>query len=307
MPYRSAHGVALAYATSEQNDPAMTVAIAPRPPIHAVPLPAAMQRARGEARLGVKADGTRTRLRENYQSGCAKIRFPKHGADAPLEAVFVNTSGGITGGDRIGYSVSVDAGASALVTTQAAERIYRRSAGVAELTTTLTVAAGGELHWLPQETILFDRSAMARTITADIADDATLLAVESVVLGRTAMAEAATDVTFHDSWRIRRGGRLVFADGLRLDGDTVATLAGGATGNGAIALATLVNIAPGAEARLDSVREALSDMPTEGGASAWNGMLTVRLMAGSGHALRETLSRVVETLRGKPMPRVWNC
>jgi len=284
----------------------MTAAIAPLRPI--APLPGiALQRARGEARLGVRADGARTRLRENYQSGCARIRFPRHAADAPLEGVFVNTAGGITGGDRIAYAVTVEAGARAMVTTQAAERIYKRSAGVADLATTLTVAAGGALDWLPQETILFDRSATRRTITADVAADATLIAAEAIVLGRTAMGEAARDVIFHDSWRIRRGGRLVFADGLRLDGDTVAALAGGATGNGAIAIATVLCVAGDAEARLEAVRAALADAPAEAGASAWNGMLTARILAGSGQTLRAALACVIETLRGQPMPRVWNC
>jgi urease accessory protein len=133
------------------------------------------------------------------------------------------------------------------------------------------------------------------------------LALEAVVLGRTAMGETVRSAALRDHWRIRRGGRLVFADGLRIDGDAAALMEGGAIGGGAAAFATLLLVAPDAEARLDRVRESFDGAAGECGASAWNGMLVVRALAGSGQALRSALTRIVEALRGRPMPRVWNC
>ncbi len=271
------------------------------------PAVAPLERARGIARLAVRAEGKRTRLDENYQSGSAKIRFPRADAGAPFAAVLVNTAGGITGGDRFSWTVTVGQGAAATVTAQAAERIYRRTAGDAAVETRLGVADGGALDWLPQETILFDHSSLKRTLTADIAPSARLLAVESIVLGRTAMGEVNRDVTVRNSWRIRRGGRLVFADGLRLDGDATQTLAGAATGNGAAALATIVLVAPEAESAIDRARAALIDSAGETGVSAWNGMLVARLIAPGGQALRADLVRLIETLSGRAMPRVWTC
>ncbi len=268
---------------------------------------AALERARGIARLVVRAEGGRTLLVENYQSGSAKLRFPRAHAGDPFTAVLVNTAGGITGGDRFSWSISIGAGATATVTAQAAERIYRRTAGEAAVETALSVADGGSLDWLPQETILFDRSSLKRTLTADVAPSARLLAVESIVLGRTAMGETARDVTVRDSWRIRRDGRLVFADGLRLDGDTTVTLAGTATGGHAQALATIVLVAPDAESAIDRARSALIDNAGEAGVSAWNGMLVARLIAPDGQALRADVTRLIEALRGRAMPRVWNC
>jgi urease accessory protein len=268
---------------------------------------AVLERARGIARLAVRVEDGRTRLVENYQSGSAKIRFPRPGADDPFAAVLVNTAGGITGGDRFSWSITVGPNASAAATSQASERIYRRSAGDATVETTLTIGEGGVLDWLPQETILFDRSSLHRTLTADMTASARLLAVESIVLGRTAMGETARDVAIRDSWRIRRDGRLVFADGLRFDGDTTLTLAGAATGNGARALATVILVAPDAESAIDRARAALLDNAGEAGVSAWNGMLVARLLAPVGQALRADITRLIETLRGRPMPRVWNC
>jgi len=275
---------------------------------HAPPAAPAMQRARGTVRIAVAAaGGGSARLVESYQSGAARVRYPRPRAGAPLEAVLVNTAGGLTGGDRLDHAVTVGAGARAVVTTQAAERIYRRADGIARIDTRLTVAAGASLAWLPQETILFDRSALTRTLAADIDPAARLIAVEALVLGRAAMGETAERIQLADSWRIRRGGRLVFADGARLDGDAADVMAGGATGRGAVALATVVLVAPDAGACLDRARAALADGRGEGGASAWNGILVGRLLAPSGQVLRADLVRLIEALAGAPMPRVWQC
>jgi urease accessory protein len=287
--------------------PALASPAPPGLPVARARAVAALERARGVARLTVAAEGGATRLVENYQSGSARLRFPRATGGEPFAAVLVNTAGGITGGDRFSWSIAVGHHAAAAVASQAAERIYRRSAGDATVETALTVADGGSLDWLPQETILFDRSSLKRTLTADISPSARLLAVESIVLGRAAMGETARDVTVRDSWRIRRGGRLVFADGLRFDGDSEATLAGTTTGNGARALATVVLVAPDAESAIDHARAALLEKCSETGVSAWNGMLVARLIAPDGQALSADVTRLIETLRGRPMPRVWNC
>jgi urease accessory protein len=266
-----------------------------------------LERARGEARVAFERAEGRTRISELFQSGSAKLRFPRVEGGLAPEAVLLNTAGGVTGGDRLSFAVSVGEGAHAVATTQAAERIYRRHEGIGEIETTLSVAPGAHLDWLPQETIFFDRSALSRTLVADVAADATLLAAETIVLGRAAHGEIVRDCTLRDAWRIRRDGRLVFADGFRFDGDATAIMSGRATGSGATAFATLVYVAPDAEARLDAARAALDGATAEAGASAWNGLLTARLLAADGQALRAALVRLVESLRGTKMPRVWNC
>jgi urease accessory protein len=276
-----------------------TVPCAPLPPL---------ERARGRARIVIRGEaGGRSRLDGLYQFGSTKVRLPRAAADAPIEAILLNTAGGVTGGDELAYEVAVGAGGTALVTTQAAERIYRRAAGTAVIETALMVGAGGRLDWLPQETILFDRSWLRRRLTADVHQTGRLLAVEAIVLGRAAMGETVRDAACADVWRIRRNGRLVYADAIRLDGDATAIMAGQATGNGATAFATVLLVAPDALASLAAVRAALAGAAGEAGASSWNGMLVARLLAPTGQALRADLFRLIEALRGQPMPRVWNC
>lgn len=265
----------------------------------------ALQRARGLARIGVTALDGRSRVAALHQAGSSRLKMPRRSKDAPVEAVLLNTAGGMTGGDRFETEVMVGPGAAAVVTSQAAERIYRRSAGTAAVEARLTVRGDGRLDWLPQETIVFNRSSLSRSLTADVDSGATLLALEAVVLGRTAMGERLDDVHLTDAWRIRRDSRLVFADTTRLEGDAASVMNGRATGSGAIAFATLVLAAPGAETQVEPLRSALEGMAGEFGVSSFDGLLVARMIAGSGQALRLMIIRAASTLHGAPLPRVW--
>ena len=269
--------------------------------------PVPLQRAEGSVRLTFRGLEGVTRLSRHYEQGAAKARLPRVPGGA-AEAVLINTAGGLTGGDRMDYAVDIGAGAAATLTTQAGEKIYRALDAPAEIRTRIDVGAGGRADWLPQETILFDRAALMRRLDIAMAADATVLALEAVVFGRTARGETVQAGMLRDRWRLCRAGRLVFADGLRLDGAIAATLARPAALNGGCAVATVVYAAPDAEARLEAALAALAGRPAEAGASAWNGILVARLAAIDGARLRATLLPLLATLReGRALPRVWLC
>jgi urease accessory protein len=174
--------------------------------------------------------------------------------------------------------------------------------------TRITVGAGGAAEWLPQETILFDRGAVDRRLEVELTDDAWFLGVESLVFGRAAMGERVTQGRLRDLIRIRRNGHLLLHDAIRLEGAVDAALQRAAVGNGARAVATLVHVAPNAEAALGAMRAALADTPVECAASAWNGMLVARFLAPDGAVLRRTVIAALAVLRApRPLPRVWVC
>ncbi|NOR64158.1 MAG: urease accessory protein [Rhodobacteraceae bacterium] len=259
-----------------------------------------IQRAKGRAEVGFGAGG----LTHLYQSGCGKALLPNNFRPTP-EVVFINTSGGVTGGDKLHYAASVEEGARLDVTTQAAERIYRAADGKAEITNTLTLGENCQLDWLPQETILFDGAALKRQLNVEMGESASLLALETLVLGRKAMGETLSKAAVSDQWRIRRGGRLVYADALRfnlpeLPTQSVATLADNR------ALATLVYVAPDAEDRLQFARSLLVYPEVEAAASAWNGILIFRFLAPDAEPLRKALISFLTQFRGREMPRVWH-
>ncbi|MEZ5666616.1 MAG: urease accessory protein UreD [Alphaproteobacteria bacterium] len=254
------------------------------------------------------AHGVRgTTVARAYQSGCARLRFPRqHGGMSPT-GIVINTAGGLTGGDRFHVAVDVAAGAAATLSGQAAEKIYRSAGGVAEMRNALRIGAGARLDWLPQETILFDRAALDRRTEVTMAADATLTATELTVLGRAAMGERVRHAILRDRWRIVRDGRPVFADSLRLDGAVDALLDRPAAAAGGSALALVVHVAPDAERRLDPVRDLLDGRDgVRSGASAYDGLLVVRMIAVDAAATRQAALAVMGALRdGLPPPRPW--
>jgi urease accessory protein len=266
-----------------------------------------MQRARGVGGLVTQQRDGVTRLDQLYQDGCAKIRMPHTHSNA-LEAVLINTAGGLTGDDHMQWTAEIAPGGRAVLTTQACERIYRSIGGPARVETLLTVGAEAHLDWLPQETIMFAASQLDRRIDIDLGPGASLTAVEAFLLGRDAMGEAAMDARLRDNWRIRRNGRLLHAEATRLDGtlaerDSLSLLAGKR------AFATVLHVAPDTDTcarRLATVR---SILPDDGriAASANGERLVVRALAQTGLALRRLIVPILAELSGAgTLPRLWH-
>jgi len=261
----------------------------------------AANRARGEIALSVASSGGVTRRRHVGEAGSLRVRFPGPRA-ADLQAVLVNTAGGIAGGDHFAIDIAVGKAARLAVTSAAAEKVYRSLGPDAAVHLKLKVQAGGDLTWLPQETILFDRARLRRTIDVDLAGSATLVLAEALVFGRAAMGETVRQGSVFDRWRVRRGGKLVFAETMRLDGEIDATLRQPAVAAGGAAVATLL-IVPGDEARVAAVRAVLQPHG-EAALSAWNGLAVARFIAGDSAALRHDLTAVLAAL-GVALPRLW--
>lgn len=269
--------------------------------------PARQPRAQGAVRVAARLRDGRPALADLHQAGSARALFPREPAPGLL-AVLLNTAGGVTGGDHFDWHAEAGPGASLTLTTQAAERIYRARPGeTARIATRLAAGQRARLDWLPQETILFDGGALERTLEADLAPDATLLAVEALVLGRQAMGETVHAASFTDRWRIRRDGRPVWADTLRLVGPVAELAARPALFGPNRAAATVLLVGPDAADRLARARGLLDAeaCAVEAGASARDGVLALRLLAPTGRTLRSALAPLLAGLRGAPLPRVW--
>jgi urease accessory protein len=259
-------------------------------------------RARGAVRFDVHARDGVTRRGVLHESGSLRVRFPSP-EDSGLSGVFVNTAGGVAGGDRFDIEIAAADAARLTLTTAAAEKVYRAPGQAAELNIALTVAAGAHLGWLPQETILFDRARVHRSFDIDLDEAASLLLCEIVVFGRTAMGERMEQGEFVDRWRLRRGGRLVFAETVRLDGNIGAKLGRSAVAKGGAAIGTAL-IVPGDEALVEKIREASESFSGEVGISAWNGFAMARFCAQDAARLRADMMAVLART-GAALPRLW--
>ena len=266
--------------------------------------PRTRQRAQAVGRAAFARAGARTEPSRLFETGGLRWRFPR--STAPCEAVIVNTGGGVAAGDSYEITLTLEDGAAVEATTAAAEKIYRSDGPSARIATALTLGPGARLAWLPQETILFDRARLDRTLTIDMAADANLVAVETLVFGRLAMGETRIEASLRDSWRLTRAGRLVFADATRLD-HAGASLDRTACGSGARAVAILLAAAPDIEARLPELRAALEtrEPDVEAGASAFDGLIVCRLISASPSRLRVTAIAAIVALSGRQPPRLW--
>jgi urease accessory protein len=280
------------------------------PEVMAIDAPAgndafAGNRAVGRVAFSVAAstDGTSRRARV-HEAGSLRVRFPNAQSHDTLDAVIVNTAGGMTGGDRFAIDVDVGAGARLIVTTAAAEKVYRSLGPHTDIRVKLNIGPGGALSWLPQETILFDQVSLRRSIDADLAPGASLLLAEAVVFGRAAMGETVVSGHFFDRWRVRVGGALALAETIRLDGAIAQSLSRRAVANGGIAAASVLKF-PGSDQDVAAVRALQHCFTGEVGVSAWNGLALVRLVAADGAALRHDLIVVLTALNTGPLPRLW--
>lgn len=267
---------------------------------HVNPDLAEVPRAIGHVRLATKCRGSVSAVADLRQSGASKVVLPR---GQGLQAVLLNTAGGLTGGDRFSVEAEIGAGSTLSLTTQAAERAYRSALGRANVQNRLRVGAGAQLFWLPQETILFNGCAVDRSLHIDLAEDARLLMVEPLIFGRPAMAEVLTDAVFDDDIRITKAGTNLLHDRSRLSGNLHAMLAHPAIGGGAGASAFVVLVDPNAEAQLSPLRAML---PETGGASLLApDTLVLRLLATDGFALRQTLLPILDRLTHNTLPKVW--
>jgi urease accessory protein len=263
----------------------------------------AANRARGSVIFDVHQVEGVTRRRHLHESGSLRVRFPSPEARG-LSAVFVNTAGGVAGGDRFDIEIATGEGSRLAVTTAAAEKVYRAEGPAAQLDISLKAAAGSHLSWLPQETILFDRARVSRRIDIELAESASLLLCEIVVFGRAAMGERMLTGEFVDRWRLSRGGRLVFAENIRLDGDIGDKLRQPAIAKGGAAIGTAL-IVPGDEALVERIRELTTSFGAEVGISSWNGFAMARFCAQDAARLRADMMAVLGRASVEALPRLW--
>ena len=250
------------------------------------------QRSVGEVTLRMERSGPAV-IRE---FGSAKCRIPKGGA----EAVLINTSGGLAGGDCVTVHATAGKDAALVLTSQTAERVYRSLGPPAEVKVALKAEAGARLYWLPQETILFEQSALQRSLEVELDERCEFLAVEAIIFGRREMGEVVNSLDLLDRWSIKRDGHLIHSEQLKL-GPTLPV--GHATLAEHRAMATVLLITRDAASRVEAVRIAAGE---KSGVSTWNGKLVARLVATDGFHLRKTLIKVLMACVGQNgLPKTW--
>lgn len=272
-----------------------------------------LQRARGSCRIVLGSSERGTRIMDVYQTSPIRVLFPRTDGTRVEEAVLVNTSGGIAGGDCLESSVTALDMASITVTTQAAEKVYRAINESAHITTTLRASGSAKLAWLPQETIVFNGARVCRTTDIDVSPGSEVLALEWLVLGRAAHREKISAGNIMDSWRVKKDGRLVWADSFRATDDVFPHLFRKALLSNCTAIATLLYFGPDLEVLLEFMRAAGSSVECQCAATLVGGLMVVRFAAKLSCDLRAALRNVLQQLGNQltpgpfRAPRMWSC
>ena len=272
-----------------------------------------LQRANGAGRAVLRGSEEGNRIVDLFQSSPIRIMFPRGRASAIEEAVFVNTCGGIAGGDRLEYGVTALADASLAVTSQAAEKVYRALKEPARIATKLKACEAAKLAWLPQETILFNRARLSRETEIELVSGAELLALEWLVLGRAAHGEEVIGGHINDSWRVRRDGRLIWADSFRAQDETFPHLRRKALLSNCKTIGTLIYFGPDLDRRLEFVRDIASSLDCHCAATSVGGLIVVRVAAEMALDLKLALCSFLQQFSDElgpgpfAVPKMWSC
>jgi urease accessory protein len=272
-----------------------------------------LQRAEGSGRIVLSGPEQGTRIIDVFQRAPIRIMFPRTGGRAVEEAVLINTAGGIAGGDRLETAVTALANASIAVTSQAAEKVYRALNEPARISTRLKASEVAKLAWLPQETIVFDRGRLRRETDIELSSTAELLALEWLVLGRVAHGEDLIGGHITDSWRVKKDGRLIWADSFRVTDEIFPHLHRKALLSNCRAIATLIYFGPALDARLEFLRDVVRSLECRCAATSVGGLIIVRFAAKVLYDLRVALQNFLEQfsreLGGGPfrVPKMWSC
>ena len=259
----------------------------------------ALQRARGVADLAFD----KQRIARMYQAGSSKILLPR--TYTPLkEAVLINTAGGITGGDK--FEIKLNLTSSKIVaTTQTAERLYNSIGSTAKINIHLTIDEVSTLHWLPQETIVFDGALIDRNIRVDMAATSDVVFLETIIFGRQAMGEIVQNGEFTDNWRFYRDGTLFHSEVVSLRSDISQLLKECAGGNGTTSLSTIIVAGKKAEYKKNKVMPLVDRFKSTFGISYWVEKLVVRMLNSDPSILRKEINVLLQELLEQPLPQVW--
>jgi urease accessory protein len=272
-----------------------------------------LQRSVGVVRIVLEGSERGTRIAHVFQRYPLRVMFPRTCSSEVEQAVLVNASGGVAGGDRLEFAITALPNASAAVTSQAAEKVYRALSEAARISTRLKVSEAAKLAWLPQETIVFNRARLSRETWIDLVSGAELLALEWLVFGRTAHGEELAAGHLNDSWRVRIDGRLAWADSFRVTDGMFPRLRSRALLSSSKAIATLIFFGPHPNRRLEFFRDLLPSPDCRFAATLVSGLLVARFAADRSSDLRRVLRSLLQEFDREfgpgpfRVPKMWSC
>jgi urease accessory protein len=247
-------------------------------------------------------------LARRQRHGPLAVQRPFYPEGDVCHVYLLHPPGGVVGGDCLQVDCDLEGGSHALVTVPGAAKFYRSAGAQAQLNQTLQVADGACLEWLPQENIFFPGAKVAMQTQIELSGDARLAWWETHCLGRPVIDESFDAGSLDAALQIRRDGRPLLIERLRIDSRTrlrSAMLAG----------RPVVASAVFSHTDSEQLRQIQASLAAEAdvvGATLVDDLLLLRYLGDSTEQARTLFVAVWRQLRepltGKPAstPRIWN-
>lgn len=165
--------------------------------------------------LGAGESTGRTGLKERFVKAPMSLTRPLYvdPADDKHAVVYLRTTGGgLAENDRIRQRITLEAGADATVTTQAATNVHRMNAGLACQWTSFELGEGAHLEYLPGHTTMYGGARLVQLTEFDVPATASLIAGEITLAGRLARGEEHQFDALSLAMRVTRDGRPLLSD-----------------------------------------------------------------------------------------------
>lgn len=271
-----------------------------------------------QARLSLdfREDAGKTRLvgKDHFGPLLVQKPFYPEGSDM-CQAVIIHPPGGVVGGDKLEMTVKVGRSAKAQITTPGAAKWYKANGHVSHQGIKLDIGAGGVLEWVPQETIFFDNAHMKLDHQVLLEKEASYIGCEILCFGRTASGESFNNGQISQRTSIRRDGKLVWFEQIRLQGGSSAMRNPLGLG-GHTVCATLIAVGKSVPVDLlNEVREGAAGISGgygHFGISQLASLNVARYLGNSSETARRIMLNTWGLLRpamlGRPamVPRMWN-
>lgn len=278
-------------------------------------LTAAPDRWLADLSLGFELRGNRTVISHRRHRGPLRVQKPFYPEGGPCHLYLLHPPGGMAGQDEICIDVQVDTGAHALLTTPAANKVYRSDALVTSVQQSLHVEEG-TLEWLPQNTICFGGSALKQSTDVHLRAGTRFMGWDVIALGRPASGDHYETGSCEQAFTVYLDDQPLYRDRQQwIAGTDVMSSSWGLGGQTAVG--TFLIYAGGSENARDWVTRARTliewaDSPTvRSEATAVDGLLVIRALGSDAVQLQDHFAFLWAGLRqpvlGRPPshPRVW--
>jgi urease accessory protein len=250
-------------------------------------------------------------VKKVYQYGYSKVRFVNTDNNN-TEAILINTAGGLTSSDIIENDIKMNENSKAVITSQAAEKIYKNISGIVSINTNIEMDKNSFIQWLPQETIIFDQSKTKRKTSVYINKYSKFLGLESVMFGRQLHGEKIKSGFFSDHWKIYLNEKLSFVDKFIVEENFKDKLLNKFIFNNVAFMSTIIFYSEELENNTKDIADFIINKSDTGGFSIINGIGIIKIVDKKPHNIKIKLNNLIQLIQKNVfnynygLPRIWN-